>query len=271
MSGEVGSNGGAEARAGASARPAIELHEVEFSFGPRRVLEAVDLRVERGAFLGIIGPNGGGKTTLLEIVLGLLEPDDGSVDVLGRTPAEARGRIGYVPQHARFDHDFPITVRDLVLMGRLGRRRGRPGRWSADDRASAGRALRRMELEDRAEALIGGLSGGQLQRALIARALAVEPEILLLDEPTASVDTRVGRNVYELLQELAGSVTVVLVTHDVGVISRYVESVACLNRRLHYHGTDELTPELLEETYGAPVDMVAHEHGQRLLGEHGDA
>lgn len=271
MSGEPGSAGNGGSVAGASGRPALELRGVDFSFGARRVLEAVDLRVERGAFLGIIGPNGGGKTTLLEIVLGLLEPDAGSVGVLGRTPVEARGRIGYVPQHARFDHDFPISVRDLVLMGRLGRRRGRPGRWSADDRAAAGRALRRMELEDRAEDLIGGLSGGQLQRALIARALAVEPEILLLDEPTASVDTRVGRNVYELLQKLAGSVTVVLVTHDVGVISRYVESVACLNRRLHYHGTDELTPELLEETYGAPVDMVAHEHGQRLLGGHGDA
>lgn len=271
MSGGAGSTGNEGPGAGPSGRPALELRAVEFSFGARRVLEAVDLRVEAGAFLGIIGPNGGGKTTLLEIVLGLLEPDAGSVKVLGRTPTEARGRIGYVPQHARFDHDFPITVRDLVLMGRLGRRGGRPGRWSADDRAAAGRALRRMELEDRAEELIGGLSGGQLQRALIARALAVEPEILLLDEPTASVDTRIGRNVYELLQELAGSVTVVLVTHDVGVISRYVESVACLNRRLHYHGTDELTPELLEETYGAPVDMVAHEHGQRLLGEHGDA
>ncbi|MFW6010719.1 MAG: metal ABC transporter ATP-binding protein [Gemmatimonadota bacterium] len=271
MSGDAESAGNRGSGVAGGGRPALEMRGVDFSFGARQVLEAVDLRVEEGAFLGIIGPNGGGKTTLLEIVLGLLEPDAGSVSVLGRTPTEARSRIGYVPQHARFDHDFPITVRDLVLMGRLGRRRGRPGRWSTADRTAAGRALRRMELEDREGDLIGGLSGGQLQRALIARALAVEPEILLLDEPTASVDTRVGRNVYELLQKLAGSVTVVLVTHDVGVISRYVESLACLNRRLHYHGTDELTPELLEETYGAPVDMVAHEHGQRLLDEHGDA
>lgn len=254
----------------ASATPALELRGVSFSFGSRRVLEDVDLLVERGAFLGIIGPNGGGKTTLLEIVLGLLEPEAGTVRVLGRRPRDARGRVGYVPQHARFDHDFPISVRDLVLTGRLGRRADRPGGWADADREAADRALRQMDLEGRAGDLIGSLSGGQLQRALIARALCVEPGLLLLDEPTASVDTRVGRNVYELLGRLAGKVTVVLVTHDVGVISRYVQSVACLNRRLYYHGTEELTPELLEEAYGAPVDMVAHDHGHRVLGEHGD-
>lgn len=266
---EGGADGGGRVPGGGRSRdPALELRSVSFAFGTRRVLEDVDLRVEEGAFLGIIGPNGGGKTTLLEIALGLLQPDAGTVRVLGRPPKGARGRVGYVPQHARFDHDFPISVRDLVLMGRLGRRGGRPGSWKEADRAAAGRALRQMDLEDRAGDLIGSLSGGQLQRALIARALAVEPGLLLLDEPTASVDTRVGRTVYELLGNLAGELTVILVTHDVGVISRYVESVACLNRRLYYHGTEELTPEMLEEAYGAPVDMVAHDHGQRLLGEH---
>lgn len=263
-----GSRGAAGSPTADEETPALELRGVSFSFGARRVLEGVDLTVEEGAFLGIIGPNGGGKTTLLEIVLGLRVPDAGRVKVLGRTPRRARGRVGYVPQHARFDRDFPISVRDLVLTGRLGRHGARPGRWSDGDRAVAERALRRMELEDRAGDLIGSLSGGQLQRALVGRALAVEPRLLLLDEPTASVDTRVGRHVYELLGKLAGDVTVILVTHDVGVISRYVESVACLNRRLYYHGTEQLTPELLEETYGAPVDMVAHDHGQRLLGDH---
>lgn len=250
-------------------KPAIELRDVWFTYGDRPVLEAIDMSVARGAFLGIIGPNGAGKTTLLKLVLGLLEPSAGEVRVFGSDPRRAHGRIGYVPQYARFDRHFPLVVRELVLMGRLARKRT-PGRFGTEDREAVDRALARLELAKLADTPIDELSGGELQRALVARALALEPRILLLDEPTASVDTRVGRSVYHLLEELTSTMTVVLVSHDVGVISRHVDSVACLNRRLFFHGEDELTPEMVREAYGAPVDLVAHEGSRRVLEEHGE-
>ena len=248
--------------------PAIELRGVHFSYGRSVALEAVELTVRRGEFLGVIGPNGAGKTTLLRLLLGLLEPDAGEVRVLGVTPEEARGRVGYVPQFARFDLDMPMRVEDVVLMGRLHARRFGP-RWRRDDRTAARRAMDVVELGELAQRQIGSLSGGQLQRSLIARALAMEPELLLLDEPTASVDTPVGRKLYQTLAGLTDRMTVVLVTHDVGVLSREVESVACLNRRLFYHGDEELGPELLEKTYGREVDLVSHPSGHRPLGGHG--
>lgn len=249
--------------------PAVELRSVSFAFDRTPVLDDVDLVADRGEFLGVIGPNGGGKTTLLKLVLGLLEPDAGEVRVLGRRPSEARGRIGYVPQHARFATDLPVPVRDVVMMGRLG-----PGlrttAWTEEDRAAAQGAMERMELLQLAGRTAGRLSGGQVQRMLIARALAMEPELLLLDEPTSSVDTRMGRNLYGLLEEMSGRVTVVLVSHDIGVISSEVDSVACLNRRLFYHGSEELTPETLEAAYGSPVELVTHGSAHRILDEHGE-
>jgi zinc transport system ATP-binding protein len=250
--------------------PAIELRDVSFSYGELPVLEAVDLVVERNDYLALLGPNGGGKTTLLRLVLGLLVPSRGAVRVLGEEPAHARGRVGYVPQRTQFDPDFPIRVVDVVRMGRL--RRGRMLRpFSAQDREAAARALATVEVTDLAERPIGALSGGQLQRVLIARALAVEPELLLLDEPTASLDERMGTGVWELLAELSRSMTVVLISHDIGAISRHVRSVACLNRRLHGHPSRELTPEMLEATYGCPVDLIAHGHPHRVLRDHGEA
>jgi len=245
--------------------PAVLLRDVSYRYREAPVLESIDLVLNEGDFLGIIGPNAGGKTTLLKIVLGLLEPQRGTVEVFGRSPREARGTIGYVPQYARFDSSFPIDVLDMVRMGRLGRRR-REGAGEA--RAAALAALEHVDLADLAGEQIGLLSGGQLQRVLIARALATEPRILLLDEPTASVDTRIGQSVYGLLAGLSETLTVVLVSHDIGVISRYVKTIACLNVRLHYHHSRELTPEMVEAAYGCPVDLVAHGHPHRVLPSH---
>ena len=246
--------------------PPILLRGVSYRYGETPVLESIDLRLDEGDFLGIIGPNAGGKTTLLKIALGLLAPDSGSVEVFGRSPAESRGTIGYIPQYARFDSSFPIDVLDTVRMGRLGvRRRER----AQESREAALVALEKVDLSGVAAEQIGRLSGGQLQRVLIARALASEPRILLLDEPTASVDTRMGRSVYELLERLSEQITIVLVSHDIGVISRYVKTVACLNVRLHYHHSREMTPEMVEAAYGCPVDLVAHGHPHRVLPSHG--
>jgi zinc transport system ATP-binding protein len=248
--------------------PAVELAGVSFSYGAVPILEDVDLLVEPRDYLAILGPNGGGKTTLLRIVLGLLQPTRGTVRVLGAEPARARGRVGYVPQRTQFDPEFPIRVVDVVRTGRLRRERMlRP--LGARDREVAARALATVELTDLAERPIGALSGGQLQRVLIARALAIEPELLLLDEPTASLDERIGTGVWELLAELSRSLTVVVISHDIGAISRHVRSVACLNRRLHAHPARELTAEMLEATYGCPVDLLAHGHPHRVLSDHG--
>jgi zinc transport system ATP-binding protein len=248
--------------------PPVLLRGVSYRYSGAPVLESIDLRLDDGDFLGIIGPNAGGKTTLLKIILGLLIPDRGVVEVFGRPPAENRGVIGYVPQYARFDFSFPINVLDTVRMGRLGI--GRRER-SREARAAACLALDRVDLGGLASEQIGQLSGGQLQRVLIARALAGEPRILLLDEPTASVDTRIGRSVYELLERLSEQMTIVLVSHDIGVISRHVKTIACLNVRLHYHHSRELTNEMVEAAYGCPVDLVAHGHPHRVLPAHGSA
>ena len=247
--------------------PIVEIKDVWLSFKARPVLEAVNLRLDEGDYLGLIGPNGSGKSTLLRVILGLLSPDRGSVHVLGESPAKARGRVGYVPQYTRFDASFPVNVLDVVLMGRIGSR-GLFRQPSKRDRDVAFSSLDKVEMADQAGRQIGRLSGGELQRVMIARALAVEPILLLLDEPTASLDTRVGVSVFELLKDLAHEITLVLVSHDVGVISRYVKTVACLNRRLYYHHSKEITQEMFEAAYGCPVDLVAHGHAHRVFDDH---
>ena len=247
--------------------PIVEIKDIWLSFRGRPVLEAVNLRLDEGDYLGLIGPNGSGKTTLLRVILGLLSPDRGSVRVLGESPAGARGRVGYVPQYTRFDASFPVNVRDVVLMGRIGSG-GLFRQPSKRDRDVALSSLDKVEMADQAGRQIGRLSGGELQRVMIARALAVEPRLLLLDEPTASLDTRVGVSVFELLKDLAQEITLVLVSHDVGVISRYVKTVACLNRRLYYHHSKEITREMFEAAYGCPVDLVAHGHAHRVFEDH---
>jgi len=245
---------------------AIELDDVSLCFGDHPVLEHVSLRIRRGEVVSILGPNGGGKTTLLRVILGLLQPDTGSVRVLGQPPRAVRGRVGYVPQASAFDLDFPICVGEVALMGR---RRGRLfGRYDAADRAAARTALERVEMGGLAERPIGALSGGQLQRVLIARALAQEPELLLLDEPTASLDEHVSRSVWELFEPLSGDMTIVVVSHDIGAISKYIERVACLNHTLYSHESGQLTPDVLEAAYGCPVELIAHGHPHRVLSQH---
>jgi zinc transport system ATP-binding protein len=250
--------------------PAVELEEVSLALRGAPVLEGVTLTLEPRDYLAVLGPNGSGKSTLLRVILGLLEPDRGRVRVFGEPPARARGAVGYVPQHFRIDLDFPIRVLDVVLMGRLARR-GSLRRFSAEDREIARAMLERVEMQHLVDRPVGALSGGELQRVMIARALAVEPRLLLLDEPAASLDERMGHSLWELLEHLAREMAIVLVSHDIGAISRYVRSVACLNRRLYHHPSGELTQEILEATYGCPVDLLAHGHPHRVLGPHADA
>jgi len=212
----------------------IECDRLSVDLGGVRVIDGVTLRVGAGDFLALVGPNGGGKTTLLRVILGLERFSAGSVRVFGGLPGSSPGRIGYVPQRLFFDREFPISVRDLVLMGRLSKKKLFQ-HYNVLDRERADEALRLVGLERLMERRIGDLSGGELQRALIARALAGEPELLLLDEPTASIDPQMKSTIYDLIEKLKESLTIVLVTHDTTLIGRYVTKIATLNVSLELH------------------------------------
>jgi zinc transport system ATP-binding protein len=235
----------------------ISLKDVWVHYDGMPILEGVSLSVEQDDFLGIIGPNGGGKTTLLKVILGLITPSRGTVSVLGRSPKNSRDKVGYVAQHNLFDRDFPISVWDVVLMGRCSKA-GLFRRYNDEDRSIAQSALERVGMLNFKERQIGKLSGGEQQRVFIARALASEPRMLLLDEPTASVDPAMQTEFYELLARLKQKMAIVLVSHDISVISVYVEKLACLNHELYYHGSKEIEAEILEATYKCPIHMIAH-------------
>jgi zinc transport system ATP-binding protein len=240
--------------------PFLKIEGLSFSYGGNPVLEGVNLTLDGLEFAAVVGPNGGGKTTLLKLILGLLSPDAGRVRVFGQSPREARARIGYMPQHAQVDLSFPVSVLDVVLMGRLGKSGGGWGGYGPRDRAAAAQALERVGLAGLAGRPFRALSGGQRQRTLIARALAGEPELLLLDEPTANVDVVGEREVFDLLAELNGCIPILVVSHDLGFVSPYVGQVVCVNRRVFTHPTSEVTGEVIREIYGREVRMVRHDH-----------
>ncbi|WP_353570217.1 ABC transporter ATP-binding protein [Candidatus Albibeggiatoa sp. nov. BB20] len=238
---------------------AIQLENVSFAYDAPTILENISLNIETKEFLGIIGPNGGGKSTLLKIILGLLKPTQGHVNIFGKPPAKQRVHIGYVPQFAAFPRHFPISVQETVLMGRLGISRSWLG-FNREDKAIAQHAMQTTHIADLAQRQIGRLSGGQLQRVLIARALACQPKILILDEPTANIDQRVEEDIFDLLKELNRELTVLVVSHDIGFISAYVSRVACLNKTLLCHQTSSVTPQKLEQLYHIPVRAIQHQH-----------
>jgi zinc transport system ATP-binding protein len=235
----------------------IRLENVVVQFGNNRVLDNINLCIEQNDFLGIIGPNGGGKTTLLKVILGLITPVQGKALVMGNSPFRNRGHIGYIPQYNLFDREFPVNVWEVVLMGRYCNR-GLVHRYTQDDKVAVEKALENVSMLHHSKKQIGKLSGGEQQRIFIARALVSSPQILLLDEPTASVDTASQTEFYDLLQTLKRKMTIIMVSHDIGVTSIYVDKIACLNRQLYYHGSTEISPEILEATYKCPVQMIAH-------------
>jgi len=243
--------------------PVALLDRVAFWYPGRAdmapVREDVNLTLERNDFLGLVGPNGGGKTTLLKLLLGLLRPSRGTVRGCGQEPDRARRRIGYVPQHAAIDPSVPASVLDVVLMGALA-----DGPWgmrfSPAARERARSALAEVGMDALAERGIGTLSGGQVQRVLLARALVAEVELLLLDEPTSGVDLHMEQTIFELLGRLNRRLPIVLVSHDVAFVSSQVKRVACLNRRLAFHPLEEVGCDLIRSLYG-PGGMSAVQHG----------
>ena len=248
-------------------REIVKLGDVWLYFDNMPVLEGINLSIKDRDFLGIIGPNGGGKTCLLKLILGLLKPSRGELTVFGHTAERSRKSVGYVPQYSLFDRDFPINVLDVVLMGRVGQMK-RFRRYSEEDKKLASEALETVEMHEYRDSQIGQLSGGQQQRVFIARALVTEPKMLLLDEPMASVDSHMQTELYELFEKLRQQMAIVLVSHDISAVSIYVDKIACLNRKLFYHDSKELTAEDLEESYLCPVEIIAHGVPHRVLKEH---
>jgi len=224
--------------------------------------------VADGEFLGIIGPNGGGKSTLLKAILGLIPVETGTVQIYGEDVKSRQTTIGYVPQFAALDRRFPITVLEVVLTGTLKNGLTPFHRYTVEDRDLARKTLSEVGIEALSGRQISELSGGEFQRMLIARALAVRPKLLLLDEPTASVDAASREQIYALLANLNQHMTIVLVTHDLLAVSSQIQRLACLNGRLVYHGEPELTQDVVNHLYGCPVDLIAHGVPHRVLKEH---
>ncbi|MBN2226462.1 MAG: metal ABC transporter ATP-binding protein [candidate division Zixibacteria bacterium] len=239
---------------------AILFDTVSFAYGRTAIFNHADLHIPYNELVWIVGPNGGGKTTLLKLVLGLLAPDSGTIRVLGGPPSAARSRIGYMPQDATLDMRFPISVRDVALMGRLGN--GHTfGRFSKHDLGAADRALEMVGLQDVRRRAFSELSGGQLRRLLIARALASEPELLILDEPTANLDALVARELHDLLISLSRNMTVVMVSHDPAFVSEHVKQVICVKHDIKVHPTTRVDSAFLSEIYGDRMRVVQHDRG----------
>lgn len=234
----------------------IRVEDVSFSYNTDLVIENAHFHIEKGAFISFVGPNGGGKSTLAKLLLGILKPTKGSVTIFGKSPVEARGEVGYVPQYSNFDLDFPINVMDVVLMGRL--KKGRVF-YSKIDREAAKSALKSVDLEGFGKRHFSELSGGQRQRVLIARAIVADPKVLILDEPTSNIDKITENRLYDLLLELNTKMTIILISHDLTFVSENINRVICINRVVRIHPTGNLDLLSIDKLFGRPVKVVDHQ------------
>ena len=232
----------------------LEMHSLTASYGANVVLHNVNLKVNENDFIGVIGPNGGGKTTLLRIILGLLKPISGKM-VFNQGLLNGNS-IGYLPQMSTGDINYPVTVTDIILSG-LMIRKSVISRMSSADKLKANRVIDELGLEGMSKSTLNELSGGQMQRVFLGRAIIGDPRLLLLDEPGNFVDTTFENDFYEKLRDLNKRMAILMVSHDVGTISAHIKSFACVNRSLHYHPSHEITNEDLL-AYGCPIQLVTH-------------
>ena len=249
-------------------QPVIAINNLWAGYEADTILEDISFEMFQDNYVGLIGPNGGGKTTLIRVILGLLKPDRGSITVMGQDPVRGRKHIGYVSQFQVEDKHFPISVWDVVAMGRLQPALSQNFKLRPHDKEAIETALEQTGMSDYRKRTMNELSGGQRQRVYISRALAVEPKILLLDEPTSSVDSQSSNQLYDLLAELNDHIAILLISHDLTAISTYVKTIGCVNRQLIYQGSKELTPEMVETGYGCPVDLIAHGLPHRVIAGH---
>ena len=241
-----------------SGDPVITVRNVSFSYNGEPALSKVYFKIFPRDLVSLIGPNGGGKTTLFMLLLGLLKPDRGEIRVFGQPPEKVRTRIGYVPQYARHDPKFPVSVMDVATMGRL--QNFRTGPYRVSDRRAAMEALEEVGMADLHRRSFSDLSGGQRQRVLIARALASQPELMLLDEPTANVDRAAGQHLYALLESLNERLTILMASHDISFVTKFVKQCLCINRSVLLHPTATLNGGVIEKLYGSEMAIVQHTH-----------
>ncbi len=234
----------------------ISIKNLTAGYGNEVILNNVSLDLKDDDFLAIIGPNGGGKTTLFRSILGLIQPISGTVSIYGESPATGVRHVGYVPQQSMFDLRYPICVENVVMMGLRVHKGLRPF-YSKDEKEMAEKAMEYTDISDLRDKRISDLSGGQLQRVLIARALASKPKILLLDEPTSSLDPAMRDCTYDVLKRInSDGVAIMIITHDMGSISRDIKRLACMNRRLLCNDRPELTDEMIGLGFHCPPGLL---------------
>lgn len=235
------------------------------------ILDKINLTVYQNDFLGIIGPNGGGKTTLLKAILGLVQPRSGKIGFYKNGQPEDKINIGYLPQITQIDKKFPISVHDVILSG-IPPRRNLISRYTPSQKNRVAEVAEKMGVSQFLSSPIGDLSGGQLQRTLLGRAIVDEPDLLILDEPNSYVDKRFETNFYNILQQINLNTAIIMVSHDVGTVISLVKNIACVNRGLHYHAGSNITTEWLREYYDScPIEMVGHgKFPHRVLEQHDD-
>ncbi|MCP5107175.1 MAG: ABC transporter ATP-binding protein [bacterium] len=252
---------------GTERKKILRLEDISAGYNGNIILEDVNLSVYREDFLGVVGANGSGKTTLLRVILGLLSPIRGKVRFFGEDAGHAKKYIGYMPQVADFDKKFPITVKNVVisgLAGKVGLFRG----FSRKDKTRSKEIMEQMGVFHLRNRAVGELSGGQMQRVFLARALVSSPRLLVLDEPNTFVDKSFEKSFYEILKELNKEMAIILVSHDLGIISSYVKTIACVCRFVHYHDSNEITQAVLD-SYNCPIDLITHgELPHRVLKSH---
>ena len=246
-------------------QPLIEICNLSAAYDGRTVLHDVNLTIYEHDFLGIIGPNGGGKTTLVKVILGLKKASGGQVSFFQNGKQVEHITMGYLPQYSSIDKKFPISVQEVILSGLSSQK----PLISSSQRAQVGEVINRMGLQGLEKRPIGALSGGQLQRALLGRAIVSNPDILILDEPSTYIDKRFEAKLYELLEEINHECAIILVSHDIGTVLQNVKSIACVNETLHYHPDTEVSADWLEKNFNCPIELLGH--GQlphRVLCEH---
>ncbi len=244
----------------------ISIENASVKYDGVTVLEDVSLKIREDDFIGVIGPNGGGKTTLVRLILGMVKPAQGKVNYF-LPHITGKSKIGYLPQVHAFDSKFPIVVRDVILSGLPYRRRLISGH-TASERAKADQWMERLGITHLADKPVGKLSGGEMQRAFLCRSLISEPRLLILDEPDTYVDNRFENELYATLRELNEKMAILLVSHDVGTITYYIKSIACVNRSLHYHPSNVITEKQLA-SYNCPIQIITHgDVPHTVLGKH---
>lgn len=235
----------------------IELQHISVAYGRKTVLRDVNLIVRPNDFLGIIGPNGGGKTTLIKTILGLIRPVEGRIVFYKGEQETSRPVMGYLPQYNQIDKRFPISIYDVVLSG-LNSEKRLWQRFSREQHNRVNEMIHRMGLSELARQPIGQLSGGQMQRALLGRAIVSQPDVLILDEPNTYIDKQFEEQLYRLLEEINRTTAIILVSHDIGSVLQNVKAVACVNETLHYHPDTEITGDWLDRQFGCPIELLGH-------------